>query len=53
MKIITISTFDKLLFLLQHEYSSSDFIFRGVNNEKYELIPKIGRSVYIRKNKKI
>lgn len=42
---VEIKSFEKFLQFLYDAKFTDDFIFRGVNDIDYELIPKIGREV--------
>ena len=46
---VEIKSFEKFLQFLYDAKFTDDFIFRGVNDIDYELIPKIGREVYVKK----
>lgn len=45
---VEIKSFEKFLQFLYDAKFIDDFIFRGVNDISYELIPKIGREVYVK-----
>lgn len=47
---VEIKSFEKFLQFLYDAKFTDDFIFRGVNDIDYELIPKIGREVYVKKH---
>ena len=47
---VEIKSFEKFLQFLYDAKFTDDFIFRGVNDIDYELIPKLGREVYVKKH---
>lgn len=43
IKDTTVSSFEELASLVQKFRKNGDWIFRGVSQSTYELVPKIGR----------